>query len=79
MTESIVTKPAVDWRKPTCGCTTIHGSKDYCVGESTGMLACKCLSPPKNINYTIYYAFAQVIFYEKMHLTKNCEKWDSFL
>ena len=69
----------IKWRAPLCGGFSVHGSI-HCVPieEAGGEIECHCVSKPVNFNYEIHHLIPISVFGKRMHLDKNCERWEVF-
>ena len=47
----------INWREPKCGGIAAHGTSD-CEYDDQGLWVCKCIHPPKNMNYEMAMALA---------------------
>jgi hypothetical protein len=70
-----VPKRLLPWRKPNCGGPHIAGSQD-CFSQG-GIWVCKCIKRPV-LNFKLLHIFCSQVLEEKLHLSTDAGKWDSF-
>ncbi|KAJ1383104.1 hypothetical protein B484DRAFT_461760, partial [Ochromonadaceae sp. CCMP2298] len=70
-----VPKRLLPWRKPNCGGPHIAGSQD-CFSQG-GIWVCKCIKRPV-LNFKLLHIFCSQVLEEKLHLSTEVGKWDSF-
>lgn len=69
----------INWRAPLCGGFSVHGGQECLPNELTGQIDCKCVSKPNNFNYEIHFIIAASVYAKRMHIDKNCDRWDAFV
>ena len=56
----------------TCGYAEGNGGQE-------DSWVCNCIKKPRKINYDIYWAFAQAVKANNMHLNRNGKDWERFV
>jgi hypothetical protein len=60
----------INWREPKCGGIAAHGTSE-CEYDDQGLWVCKCVHPPKNMNYEMAMALAVEIKKQNLYLKDN--------